>query len=141
MFRRAAERNKVPVAPGTLGILCEPGHPALAGFPTEFHGNWQWWQLVKNSRPVILDDMPPGYRPIVQVIDNFERNHKLGLIFEARVGKGRLLVCAIDLLRLKDKPEARQMLRSLLDYAASSRFAPGAELSRELLALLIPTRP
>lgn len=141
MFRRAAERNKVPVAPGTLGILCDPRHPALAGFPTEFHGNWQWWQLVKNSRPIILDDTPAGYRPIVQVIDNFERNHKLGLIFETRVGKGRLLISAIDLPRLQDKPEARQMFRSLLDYAASSRFAPRTELSRELLDLLFPSRP
>jgi len=100
MFRRAAERNKIEVAPGTLGILCDPRSPALAEFPTEFHSNWQWWHLVKNSRPIILDDTPADYRPLLQVIDNFERNHKLGLIFEARVGKGRLLVCAIDLLHL-----------------------------------------
>jgi hypothetical protein len=43
----------------------------------------------------------------VQVIDNFARNHKLGLVFETGVGKGKLLVCAIDLLGLQDKPEAR----------------------------------
>jgi len=138
MFRRAAERRGIEVAPGTLGILCDPAAPALARFPTEFHSNWQWWHLVKNSRPIILDDTPAGYRPVVQVIDNFERNHKLGLIFESKVGKGRLLVCSIDLPGLEDKPEARQMLHSLLQYLASNHFAPQAELDLCVLKRLLP---
>jgi hypothetical protein len=63
------------------------------------------------------------------VIDNFERNHKLGLIFEARVGKAKLLVCAIDLLGQQDKPEARQLLHSLLQHLDSDTFRPQSELS------------
>jgi len=137
MFRRAAERSHVEVAPGTLGILCDPKCPALAEFPTEFHSNWQWWHLVKNSRPIILDDTPAAYRPLVQVIDNFERNHKLGLVFEARVGKGGLLVCAIDLPGHQDKPEARQLLHSLLRYLGSDRFAPKSEWEVDLLRTLL----
>jgi len=140
MFRRAAESRGIEVAPGTLGILCDPKAPALAEFPTEFHSNWQWWHLVKNSRPIILDDAPAGYRPIVQVIDNFERNHKLGLIFETRGGRGTMLVCAIDLLGHQDKPEARQLLHSLLRYLGSAAFAPEAELDAELLKKLFPRR-
>jgi len=137
MFRRAAERRKIEVAPGTLGFLCDPKTPALAEFPTEFHSNWQWWHLVKNSRQIILDDTPAGYRPIVQAIDNFERNHKLGLIFETRVGRGKLLVCAIDLLGHQDKPEARQLLHSLLQYLDSAAFAPKVELDAGLLRKLL----
>jgi hypothetical protein len=138
MFRRAAERSGIEVAPGTLGLLCDPKSPALAGFPTEFHSNWQWWQLVKNSRPIILDDTPARYRPTVQVIDNFERNHKLGLIFETRVGRGKLLICAVDLLELQDKPEARQLLHSLLQYLDSAAFTPKTELDANLLKRLFP---
>lgn len=133
MFRRAAQQRNIEVAPGTLGILCDPNTPALAHFPTEFHSNWQWWHLVKNSRPIILDNTPADYRPTVQVIDNFERNHKLGLIFEARVGKGKLLVCAIDLLGHQDKPEARQLLHSLLQYVGSDKFRPQSEIPVKLL--------
>jgi hypothetical protein len=133
MFRRAAQRRNIEVAPGTLGILCDPATPALASFPTEFHSNWQWWHLVKNSRPIILDETPADYRPIIQVIDNFERNHKLGLIFEARVGKGKVLVCAIDLLGHQDKPEARQLLHSLLQYLGSDTFTPQSELPAKFL--------
>jgi hypothetical protein len=124
--------------PGTLGILCDPGAPVLAGFPTEFHGNWQWWHLVKNSRPIMFDDTPANYRPTVQVIDNFVTNHKLGLIAETKVGKGRMMICAIDLLGHQDKPEARQLMHSLLRYLDSAAFAPKVELDAELLKKLLP---
>jgi hypothetical protein len=137
MFRRSALTRDVEVAPGTMGILCDPSHEALAGFPTESHSNWQWWHLVKNSNPVILDETPPDFRPIVQVIDNFWRNHKLGLVFETKVGKGKLLVCSIDLLDNQDLPEARQMLHSLLGYAGSPKFSPRKELSVESLRSIL----
>jgi len=138
MFSIAAKKRGVKPAPGTLGFLCDPKSPALAKFPTEFHSNWQWWHLVKNSRPIILDDTPDDYRPTVQVIDNFVRNHKLGLIAETEVGNGRMLICAIDLLGHQDKPEARQLLHSLLRYLDSAAFAPKAELDVELLKRLLP---
>jgi len=63
----------------------------------------------------------------------------LGLIFETRFEKGRLLICSIDLLHLQERPEARQLLHSLLQYAASDRFAPQAELPVGLLKKLFPS--
>jgi len=32
--------------PHTLGILCNPSHPALSEFPTEYHSDWQWWGIT-----------------------------------------------------------------------------------------------
>jgi hypothetical protein len=138
MFAEAARKRGIELPPGTLGILCDPAHPALAAFPTAFHSNWQWWHLVKNSRPLILDEMPEGCLPIVQVIDNFARNHKLGLIFETRVGKGAMLVCAIDLPAIRNEPAARQLLHSLLRYVDSPAFAPEIELDHGFLERLLP---
>ncbi|MCF7974623.1 MAG: beta-galactosidase, partial [Phycisphaerae bacterium] len=138
MFAINAEKRGVTPPPGTLGFLCDPQSPALAQFPTEFHSNWQWWHLVKHSRPIQFDDTPDDYRPTVQVIDNFVRNSKLGLIAETRVGQGSMLICAIDLLGLQDKPEARQLLHSLLQYAVSRQFAPKAEIDISLLNTLFP---
>jgi len=123
--------------PGTQGILLDPQHPLFAGFPTEFHGNWQWWQLVKHSAPVILDATEAAYRPLLQVIDGIDRNHKLGLIFEARVGKGRLLVCTIDLPGLQEHPEARQLLACLNRYAGSDAFKPTHPLSIDAIKALL----
>jgi len=138
MFGIAARKRGVKPPPGTLGILCDPDTPALAHFPTESHSNWQWWRLVKNSRPIIFDDTPDNYRPTVQVIDNLARNHKLGLIAETRVGKGKMMICAIDLLGHQDKPEARQLLHSLLQYTGSHKFNPKTEIAAELLQELFP---
>ena len=129
MFRTICENLDRPVSPGTLGILTDPGHPALADFPTEFHTNWQWFPIITQSYPMILDRLSDDYRPIVQVIDNVERNHKLGLLFEFKVGNGKLLVCMSDLKAVQDKPEARQFYRSILEYMESSAFAPSYSLS------------
>lgn len=130
-----------PKQPGTMGILCDPGHPALAGFPTAAHSDWQWWELTEGSRTFVLDETPPGFRPIVQVIDDYHRNHKLGAIFEARVGRGKLLVSSLD---LDSHPEtrvaARQLRQSLLGYAASEQFNPTHSLSWETVTKLLATQ-
>lgn len=110
--------------PGTLGILCDPEHPALAHFPTEFHSNWQWWRLLKYGRPINISALPTDYRPIIQVIDNVTLNRKLGVLLEAKVGKGSLLICSMDLQRQQDYPEGRQMYHSLLKYMESKEFKP-----------------
>jgi hypothetical protein len=116
--------------PHTLGILCDPKHSALAGFPTDFHTNWQWWDLITKSQCMILNDLPPNLRPIVQVIDDWVTNRRLGLVFEARVGDGKLLVCGVDLRSdLDNRPVARQMRQSLLRYMQSDDFTPEIQLS------------
>jgi hypothetical protein len=115
-------------APHTLGILCDPKDPALAAFPTDFHTNWQWWYLVTNAGAMILDGLPRQLRPIVQVIDDWFQARRLGLIVEARVGTGKLLVTSIDLERPKD-PVSRQMLFSLLQYASGAEFDPAVQVS------------
>jgi hypothetical protein len=125
-------------APHTLGVLLDPGHPALAAFPTEGHSDWQWWYLVSRAGAMILDGLPKELRPTVQVIDDWFTNRRLGLVFEARVGKGRLLVTSIELdSGLAENPVARQMRHSLLRYAASDAFAPKIEVTLEAVRALV----
>jgi F5/8 type C domain/Glycosyl hydrolases family 2, sugar binding domain/Glycosyl hydrolases family 2 len=122
--------------PNTMGLLCNPQAPLLQDFPTEFCSNWQWYELMQHSRVFVLDDTPADYRPLVRVIDNFARNHKLGVVFEGRLGRGQLLVCGFDLLNLGTDPAARQLLSSLYHYAGSNAFKPKQELGLELLERL-----
>ena len=125
-------------APHTLGVLVDPAHPAFAGFPTEDHSNWQWRYLVSRAGAMILDGLPQELRPTVQVIDDWFTNRRLGLVFEARVGRGRLLVTSIDLERdLDGNVVARQMRHSLLRYAASDRFVPKVEVSLDAVRALM----
>jgi hypothetical protein len=128
-------------APTTLGILCDPRDPALAAFPTESHSNWQWWYLVSQAGALILDDLPRELRPTVQVIDDWFTNRKLGLVIEAKVGRGKLIVCSID-LDADQNPVARQFKHSLLHYMAGEAFIPAVNLTGEqLLSLVTPEKP
>jgi hypothetical protein len=112
-------------APHTLGILCDPTHPAFADFPTEYHSNWQWWELIHGSAAMVLDYLPGALRPLVQPIDTWFENRRLGLLFEARIGRGALLVCSMDLHSdLDGRLVARQMRHSLLRYMSSDQFRP-----------------
>ena len=139
MFKTISENNKKTVSPGTLGILCDPDHPIFRGFPTQMHTNWQWFPIIKASRPFMLDNTGKDYRPIVQVIDNIERNHKLGLIFEFQVGRGKLLVCMADLEEAASYPEGRAFYRSVMEYMMSPDFAPKTKITLDDFQRLMTT--
>jgi beta-galactosidase len=104
-----------------LGLWCDTNHPALADFPTEANCDWQWTEIIK-TRAMNLEALPPQLTPIISAIDDWNRNWKLGLVWEAQVGKGRLLVTTFNLEA--ESPVAKQLRRSLLNYAASDKFQP-----------------
>jgi hypothetical protein len=139
MFKTISENNKKSVSPGTLGILTDPEHPIFKGFPTQMHTNWQWFPIIKASHPFMLDNTGKDYRPIIQVIDNIERNHKLGLVFEFAVGNGKLLVCMADLESATSYPEGRAFYRSVLEYMTSPDFAPKTHITLEDFQKLMTT--
>jgi len=115
--------------PHTLGILCNPDHKALAEFPTEYHSNWQWWDAMTHSNAISLENLPDKIHPIVRVIDDWVTNNRLALLFEVKIGKGRLLISGIDLLKnIDDRPEANQLLYSLKKYMESDSFDPSVEV-------------
>jgi len=132
MFRN---QNRV-----TLGLLCDPKHPALALFPTDGFQDWQWDGIVTRAQGMVLDELPKALRPIVQPIDDWNSNRKLGLVWECRVGPGKLLVCSADLQTdLEKRPAARQLRASLLSYAAGKHFRPKVAVGKDALARLLET--
>ncbi|MBQ1669753.1 MAG: hypothetical protein II066_03920 [Prevotella sp.] len=124
-----------PKQAGTMGLLCDPRHPAMAHFPTDMHSDWQWWNLVKRSRVMVFDSVQVS--PIVESIDNFVNNRRLAQVFEAKVGKGSLIFSSIDLLTDINLPELRQMQYSLLKYMQGSEFHPSTSLSESQLRSLL----
>ncbi len=125
MFRSISEGAGKPVPVGTMGLLIDTDHPALAGFVCEEHTTAQWYQIVMHSQPRILDSTKEtkDIKPIVRMMDNFERNHNLGLIYEVERENGKMLVCEADLLTLRSEyPEADCLYRSLVDYVQSEKF-------------------
>ena len=119
-------------APHTLGILCNPKHSALSNFPTQYHSNWQWWDGMSHSNAIRLDAIDSKLQPIVRVIDDWVTARPLGLVFECRVGKGKLMVSGIDLVTDQDKRiEARQLLYSLKKYMGTNAFNPQTQVAAD----------
>jgi hypothetical protein len=111
--------------PHTLGILCKPSAPLFNSFPTEYHSNWQWWDLLHTAQPMDLHGFPASLTPAVQLIDTWFDARKLALLFEAQVGKGKIMVSSMDLTHnLEHRLAARQLYSSLLSYMEGKDFKP-----------------
>jgi hypothetical protein len=111
--------------PHTTGVLINNYHPVFNDFVTESWGNMQWWELVNHTQTILLTDFPKGFQPIVQPIDTWFVNRKLGMLFEANVGKGKLMMTSIDLKNnLEERPVAEQLYASIINYMKSDKFRP-----------------
>jgi len=112
-------------APHTLGILCDPEHPALSLFPTDYHSNYQWQYAMSNCNAIPLRKLGENIKPVVRIIDDWFTARSLGMIVELKVGAGKLLFCSADLnAQETNRPEARQLKNSLLSYMESEAFNP-----------------
>lgn len=133
MFRSISDSMGKPRPIGTMGLYVENSHPALSLFPAAEYATPQWYKIVDKAPLAVLDDLPVS--PIVWMIDNFERCHRIGLLYEAAVGSGRLLVCQADLSE-RECPEKTWLYNSLVAYAGSEKFCPTERLTLEQLGTL-----
>ncbi|MFG6427458.1 MAG: beta-glycosidase [Muribaculaceae bacterium] len=140
MFRTICDNVKKEPSPGTLGLLIDDSHEAFRLFPTDFHSDWQWFATVANSHPLIIDRLPKDIDPIVEVIDNVERNYRLALMLECSVGKGKLMIISADMKKAAEHPEGRWLLNSVKTYMASKRCKPSLMLSPQQVTDLL-TKP
>lgn len=118
------------------GHVAAVDHPSFAHFPCDEHQDWQWFDVLEGAHAADLDRWsPPGFRPVLQVVDNFCGNKKLGALFECRVGQGSLFVSTLNLLdNLERRPAARQLRSSIYRYVASRAFVPEASFTEAQIA-------
>ena len=121
-----------PHQDGGMGQLIDAGHPIFRDFPTASHNDWQWWPMA-NGRAMLL---PRKLKCIVEEVDSFATMRSMARLFEARCGKGRVLVSSYGLHRLQEYPEARALQRSIYEYLDAHSAPPEQEISIELLEYL-----
>ncbi len=132
IFWNTAWTNNTP--PHTLGVYCDPKHPVLAAFPNEGHSDFQWWEVVAGSSAMVMDDFPTAFRPLIHHIDDWFANRRLGLLFETKVGSGKMMVCGADILHdLEKRIAARQFRRSIENYMVSEKFNPVDEINLDVI--------
>lgn len=123
-------------APHTLGVLCDPDDPIFQSFPTDFHTNWEWWELLHDAQAMVLDDFPATLDPTVKMIDTWFSNRRLALLFEAKAGHGKLIVCSMN-LSPDGRPVARQLRHSILRYMHSRKFNPTVAVDEKQISKLL----
>lgn len=115
--------------PHTTGLYIDNEHPVFRNFPTDDHSDLQWWELVNRTPVMLFSDFPEDFQPIVQSIDTWFISRKCGMLFEARVGKGRLMMTTMDITsKLDQRLVARQLREAILEYMQSSEFNPAATI-------------
>jgi len=125
----------------TMGLLIDVANPALLDFPTEFHSDFQWQDLVNRSFSVDISALPLALRPAVRTVDNVHMNRSLAMIFEFKYKNGTVLVCTADIVNeLETRPEARQLRESLFDYVSSPLFNPDVPVEPEALQRFLGRR-
>ena len=124
-----------------LGMICENGYPVWDDFPTELWGGWQWEDILERARGFHIAGLEDQISPLVTMIDDWNRNLPLSLIFEAVVpgkrGTGKLLTVTADLSgSFAERPAAWTLRRALLNYAQSNAFEPTKCLGKHGLDIL-----
>ncbi|WP_295769913.1 sugar-binding domain-containing protein [uncultured Mucilaginibacter sp.] len=130
--------------PHVTGMLIQDKSAAFASFPTEYHSNLQWWEIANRAQVMVLEDFPAEFKPLVQPIDTWFLNRRLALIYEAKVGNGKIIVSSAALSPglSDDKPAARQLFNSLMQYMASDKFNPTGQVTFDVVKdiLVSPTK-
>lgn len=115
--------------PHTTGAYIQSDHPIFTDFPTDDWQNLNWWELVNKTQVMNLNDFPKDYQPIVQPIDTWHVSRKLGMLIEARMLNGRVIMTTMDITSNLDKRlVARQLRYSILKYMKSDKFQPTLKL-------------
>lgn len=123
--------------PHTTGIFVQNYHPLFRRFPTEYHSNLQWWELVNKAQVMQLDKFPDAFQPLVQSIDTWFISRKAGLLLEANVLKGKVIMTSMDLTsKGETRLAARQLYASIVEYMHSDEFRPQVEVQPETIGAL-----
>ena len=121
--------------PHTTGCYIDKTHPLFSyDFPTDDWSNLNWWELLNKAQVMNLMELPRDYQSPIQPIDTWHVSRKLGMLIEANVAGGRLLMTTMDITsHLDQRPVARQMRQAILRYMQSPDFRPAITLSEETI--------
>ncbi len=120
--------------PHTTGAYIDTRHPLFREFPTDDWSNLNWWELLNRAQVMNLSELPADYQSPVQPIDTWHVSRKLGMVVEANVLGGRLLMTTMDITSdLDRRPVARQMRKAIISYMQSADFRPSLTLDEQVV--------
>jgi hypothetical protein len=120
--------------PHTTGAYIDNKHPVFDNFPTDNWSSLQWWELLNKATVMNFNEFPKDFQPTVQSIDTWFVSRKAGMLFEAKVLNGKLLMTTIDITsNLETRIVARQLRKSIVEYMKSDKFRPGNTINLNIV--------
>ncbi len=115
---------------GPSGTVVDMAHPVMRAVPNDGWCDLHFYYLIQGSVTAQLTAMGADVEPIVRCIDRSTRLDHRAYLFEAQVGKGRLLVSTFNfaLALEQEDPLSVFLLRELIRYAGGDEFRPTAQL-------------
>ena len=124
--------NYRPFESGNAGTIIAD-HPMLGDFPHEGYADLQFYRMIAESPPLDLAAFAPARpKPVIRSLSTYFLCHPVGYLVEFAVGKGGVVLCALDLN--PKNPEALYVLAAILRHAAGNGFRPAAELPLDVLS-------
>jgi len=121
--------------PHTTGAYIDSTHPLFNDFPTDDWSNLNWWELLNHAQVMNLAEFPASYQSPVQPIDTWHVSRKLGMVAEANVLNGKLLITTMDIAsNLDTRIVARQMRHAIISYMKSDNFKPAISVQPQVIA-------
>jgi len=102
-------------------------HMLMEEFPHEGYCGWQFREMMNGGKAVILDIPKAPFAPMIEIASSYKNAKREALLFEYRVGKGKLLVCSLNLTEAD--PGACWLRSRLIAYVESDEFNPTLELT------------
>ncbi len=127
--------NYPPYEDGNSGTMLDH-HPILDDLQHEGFADLSLYRPIADSPPIDL--LPFGgwsVRPVIRSLNTYMVFHPLAYLAEFRVGKGGMIVSALDLDQRW--PESRFLLSSILRHVSGRSFAPVNQLTDAQLERLI----
>jgi hypothetical protein len=120
---------------GPSGTVLDRNHPALREMPSDGWCDLQFYPLIQGSKTILLNPLPAKIEPLIRCIDRPTRLADRAYLFEASVGRGKLLVSGLNFARAIESkdPAAIFLFGRLVRYALGPDFLPKASIPKEAL--------
>ena len=106
-------------------------HPIWEKFPHDTFADWQFYELMTDSKSLVQDDDMPEFKPLFELIPSFKLITHKSLLSEYKVGSGRLIISGFNFH--KKNPASNYLYGLILQYLNSGNYADAPEWDSEKL--------
>ena len=128
-FKTLPVTFQLSVAGRTFGHLATviADHPLMRDLPNDGYCAMQFRSLMTKASAAVLDTRGVPHDPIIDIASTYKNAHREAMLFEYRIGAGKLLVTTLNMA--EGDPAAAWLRAEMLSYAAGDEFAPKQKLS------------